>query len=283
MSSVVYLNGSFVPYDEAVVPVEDRGYLFADGVYEAVRFYNNRPFMLPEHLARLQRSAAAIRLSLPPVSELSEAVLQTVARNGCPDAVLYLQVTRGAAPRRHEFPPPGPPTVFMIARPYSRPDGDMLSKGVGCVSVPDLRWQMCHIKSTGLLLNVLAKQQAVEADAFEALFIRDGTVTEGTSCNVFMVNGRSLVTHPADQHILAGITRSVVLSLAQEMSIEVREESFTLPQLKAADEVFITSTGIEVLPVTTVDGETIGQGRTGPMTERLWQAYDRLVQKTIGS
>lgn len=281
MSKVVYLNGSFVDYAEAVVPVEDRGFLFADGVYEAVRFYGRKPFALEEHLARLRRSAEAIKLGgLPSTQELMDAALETVARNECLDAVLYLQVTRGSAPRKHEFPASHTPsTVFMIAREVPRPGAQRVSHGVPCITVSDIRWHRCDIKSIALLPNVLAKQQAAEAGAAEAIFVRDGTVTEGGSSNFFIVSGECLYTHPANEHILAGITRSHVLSLARELQIEVREETFGLSEVEAADEAFITSTGIEVLPVTTIDGKPVGTGVPGPVTKRLWQAFDGCISR----
>lgn len=280
MSQVVYLNGSFVPYAEAVVPVEDRGFLFADGVYEAIRFYGGKPFALKEHLARLERSAAAIKLPIPAVDELAEVAQETVIRSGCSDAVVYLQVTRGSAPRKHEFPvPSGRPTVFMIAREVSRPDAKKLAGGVACLTVPDLRWHRCNIKSIALLPNVLAKQQAAEAGAAEAIFMREGIVTEGGSSNFFLVRDGHLATHPADEHILAGITRDIVLSLACGLGIEVREEKFGLAEVEAADEAFITSTGLEVLPVTTIDDRLVGCGLPGPVTMRLWQAYDTRISQ----
>ncbi len=275
---MVYLNGSFVPYAEAVVPIEDRGFVFADGVYEAVRFYGGKPFALDEHLARLERSAAAIDLELPAVEELAMATRETVVRNRCSDAVVYLQVTRGSAPRKHEFPVPSTtPTVFMIAREVARPDAKRLAAGVACITVPDIRWHRCNIKSIALLPNVLAKQQAAEAGAAEAVLVRDGVVTEGGSSNFFLVRDSCLFTHPADEHILAGITRGIVLSLARELRIEVREEKFGLSEVETANEAFISSTGIEILPVTTIDDRRVGCGLPGPVTMRLWQAYDARI------
>ena len=281
MSKVVYLNGSFVDYAEAVVPVEDRGFVFADGVYEVIRFYGGKPFAAEEHLARLRRSAEAIKLDgLPSTQELMEAALETVDRNGCVNATLYLQVTRGPAPRKHEFPASEVPvTVFMIAREVPRPDAERVNRGVACITVPDIRWHRCDIKSIALLPNVLAKQQAAEAGAAEAIFVRDGIVTEGGSSNFFMVRGECLFTHPADEHILAGITRDYVLSLARKLQIEVREETFGMSEVENADEVFITSPGIEVLPVTTIDGKPVGNGVPGPVTKRLWQAFDDSISK----
>lgn len=274
----VYLNGKFIPYEQALVPVEDRGYVFADGIYEVVRFYQGKPFDLEPHMARLQRSASAIRLPLPPVEELTAAGLQTAARNKVGDATLYIQVTRGTAPRKHPFPPDAQPTVYMIARPFPRYTEDAVRKGVTCITTPDVRWHLCFIKSIGLLPNVMAKQQAVEAGAYEAIFVRDGIVTEGSSSNFFIVRGDTLITHPTDNYILGGITRDFVLRLARQLGIPVREERFPVAVMAAANEAFVTSTTSEVMPVVSIDGVAVGDGKPGPVTMRLWEAYDQAVK-----
>jgi D-alanine transaminase len=275
---LVYLNGAFVPYERALVPVEDRGYVFADGIYEVIPFYHGKPLGLKQHLARLARSAEAIRLPLPPLVELEAAALETVARNGGGDVSLYMQVTRGTAPRKHAFPAEIQPTVYMLARPLTRPAAELLQNGVKCITVPDIRWQLCYIKSIGLLPNTLAKQHAVEAGAHEAVFVRDGVITEGSSSNFFLVIGDTVLTHPADQHILAGITRTLVLEAAAALGIPVREERCPEVAVKQATEAFLTSSTSEVLPVTVINGEAVGDGRPGPVTRRLWEAYDRAVR-----
>jgi D-alanine transaminase len=277
----VYLNGKFVPYEQAVVSVEDRGFVFADGIYEVVRIYHGKPFLWQEHMDRLRRSAQAIRLKLPAMEELTQAGFETMRRSQLDDATLYIQITRGAAPRLHSFPVGVEPTVFMIARPYHRPAATMVQKGIACITVPDLRWHKCSIKTVGLLLNVIAKQEAEDAGADDAVFVRDDVITEGTSSNFFMVKDGTLITHPADDFILRGITRDFVIELAEEMGIPVREEYITRDALSQSDEAFLTSTGVEVLPVTVIDGQKVGSGRPGPVTMRLWERFDQVVAESV--
>ena len=279
MSEIVYLNGRFVPYEQALVPVEDRGNLFADGVYEVIRFYGGHPFVMKAHMERLARSAREIRLPAIDVAALTEAGLEAVRLNRVEDGSLYIQVSRGPAPRNHAFPPDPKPTVFMIARPLARPDRSLVERGVACISVPDIRWMRCDIKSIGLLPNVLAKQQAKEAGAYEALFVRDRIVTEGTSSNVFAVRGGELITHPDGGHILPGITRRLILAIAKEEGIPVVEEPLRAEELGSVDELLISGTTTEVMGVVSVDGKTIGDGRPGPVTKRIQAHYDRLVER----
>ncbi|WP_068142087.1 D-amino acid aminotransferase [Limnochorda pilosa] len=276
MGEWVYLNGEFKPYDEACLSVEDRGFLFADGIYEVIYVHRGRAFRMEDHLARLQRSAAAVRLELPrPAADLEAAAGALTARNGleAEEATVYLELTRGSAPRQHAFPAQPRPTLLMIARKAHRPEPEKLERGVSVITVPDERWHWCHVKSVGLLPNVLAKQQAVESGAFEAVFVRDGRVTEGSSTNLFAVFDGVLWTHPADRWILGGVTRSVVLELAGRLEITVREEAVEASRLGRADELFLTGTTTTVLPVVRVDGRAVGSGEPGPLTRRLQEAY----------
>lgn len=279
VATLVYLNGEFVPYERAVIPVEDRGNLFADGVYEVIRFYGGRPLAMEAHMERLRRSAEAIRLPAPDVEALTRAGLELVKANGVVDGSLYLQVSRGVAPRNHLFPPGAKPTVFMIAREVPRPDRQVVEKGVACITVPDIRWGRCDIKSIGLLPNVLAKQEAHEKGAYEALFVRDGIVTEGTSSNLFAVKGGKLLTHPEGEHILPGITRRIILHLAEREGVEVELAELREEELREADELFISGTLAELMPVTSVDGRPVGSGSVGPVTRRLRAQYDALVER----
>lgn len=283
MEQIVFLNGRFVPERQAVISVEDRGNTFGDGVYEVVRIYEGRPFQLEAHLARLERSAAAIRLPLPMTpEEISSAARELIERNGCADASLYLQVSRGGAPRQHQFPDGAQPTVFMIARPVDPKAITTYRQGVGCISVEDRRWTMCHVKAITLLPNVLAKQAAKDAGAFEAIFVREGVVTEGSSSNVFAVSGKRLYTHPEGPFILSGVTRRLVIDLARRLGLEVCEAPFTLSDLKEADEVFLTSTVIEIAPVVRIDGQRVGKGGPGTRTVDLQQAFDKLKEGPSG-
>lgn len=279
MSEIVYLNGKFVPYEQALIPIEDRGNLFADGIYEVVRFYGGHPFLMKAHMERLERSAAEIRLPAVDIEALTQAGLETVRQNGIGDGSLYIQVTRGPAPRNHAFPPDPRPTVFMIARPLDRPAADLREQGAACITVPDIRWLRCDIKSIGLLPNVLGKQQAKEAGALEALFVRDGIVTEGTSSNVFAVKEGRIVTHPDGEHILPGITKRLVLAIAKEQGIEIVEGALKEEELEDVDELFISSTTVEVMAVVSVDGRQVGDGKPGPVTKALQAKYDELVER----
>lgn len=273
--TIVYLNGKYVPLDQATVSVEDRGFLFGDGIYEVVRCYGGRPFRLNAHLSRLEHSADGARLPLAPaVANLPEIIERLLAENNLQDTNFYIQCTRGVAhPRTHAFPAQPQPLLLVMPQPfYALPPGAR-THGVKTITVPDLRWGRCDIKSIMLLPNVMAKTQAREAGAFEAILVRDGVVTEGSSTNVFAVLDGILATHPTGPRILGGITRQVVLSLASDLGLKVRESAFTLEQMYGAEDVFLTSTTAEVLPITQVDGRTIGDGEPGPVTLRLYEAF----------
>lgn len=280
MGVIVYLNGEFIPYDQAMIHVEDRGNMFADGVYEVVRYYGGRAFEIEAHLERLQRSAAAIRLPLPlEPQELAPVADELVRRNGLQEATVYMQISRGPAPRQHLFPEEPRPTLFMVARAVAPADESLYTTGVELMSLEDRRWKLCHVKSLALLANVLAKQEAKDAGAFDAVFVRDGIVTESTSANFFAVIKKTLVTHPEGPFILSGITRKVVLELAERLCIPVEERPFTLIELAEAEEAFITSTTIEVLPVVRIDGNVVGRGEPGPITKDLIEGFAQRKQQ----
>ncbi len=276
----VYLNGEYMPLEEARVPIEDRGFLFSDGIYEVVRFYNGHPFHLEAHLKRLEHSAEGARLPLGSVvTDLPGIIDHLMSENDLHDTNIYVQYTRGVAhPRSHPFPEAIEPTLFVMPVAIHALPGDALTNGVGAVTLPDLRWRRCDIKSTMLLPNVIAKQQAREGDAYEAILVRDGIITEGSSTNIFAVVAGVLTTHPADQDILGGITRQVVLALAGELRMDIQEDRFSPDQLYGAEEVFLTSTTSEIMPITQVDGRPIGEGRPGSVTLRLWEAYQERVK-----
>lgn len=276
----VYLNGDFVPYDKALIPIEDRGSLFADGVYEVVRLYGGRPLAMQAHMERLVRSAAEIRLPEVDYPELKRAALELAERNNVEDGTLYIHISRGVAPRNHLFPQGVRPTVFVTARGLARPEASLREQGVACITAPDIRWLRCDIKSVALLPNVLAKQAARDAGAFDAIFVRDdGVVTEATSANVFAVAGGQLVTHPESNRILPGITRRLVLALAEEAGIPVSCREILESELTTVDELFISGTTTEVMPVVTVDGRAVGGGKPGPVTRKVIEKYDELVEK----
>jgi len=273
-----YLNGALLPLAEARISPLDRGFLFADGVYEVVPVHRGRPFRLREHLKRLDDSLAAIRLANPHETREWQAILERVAgAAGDAEMLLYLQVTRGAEyGRNHLVPKSATPTVFAFASPYPVPAAQTLKQGLRAVTLPDIRWDRCDIKSVALLGNVLLRQQAADRGADEALLVRDGLLLEGTSSSVFLCIGGTLVTPPNDHRILPGTSREAVLELAQGWlpsqvcPLEARE-------LASCDEVWIASAGRGVLPVTSVDGAPVGMGRPGP----LWQAMYDLLQRHL--
>jgi D-alanine transaminase len=279
----VYLNGDYMPLEQARIPVEDRGFLFGDGVYEVVRLYGGRTFRLDAHLRRFVHSAEGTRLPLlETVEKLPGIIEQLKVENNCADGEMYIQYTRGSAhPRTHNFPPVVRPTLLVMPLEMRQPAPQMYAEGVPAITLPDLRWRRCDIKSTMLVPNAMAKQQAREEGAWEAIFVRDGVVTEASSMNVFAVTAGQLATHPADADILGGITRQTVLSVAGELGLSVREEAFTPEQMLAADEVFLTGTTSEVLPLTRIDGQLIADGRPGPMTRRLHDAFHKAVASAL--
>jgi D-alanine transaminase len=276
---LVYLNGAFLPKEEARVPVEDRGYQFADGIYEVVLIWGGRYRFLDRHLDRLARSAEAIDLELPMGPDgfrrVAEELLQREPRA---EGALYVQVTRGVAPRDHRFPGPVPPTVVAYLKDVS-PPGPELAEGVRVAVLPDERWARSSIKSISLLPNVLAREQAVRQGAREAVLVRDGVVTEGAASNVFGVVDGVLRTHPATPLILNGITRQVVLELAGRLGVPVREEALRVEELFRAEELFLTSTTSHVLPIRQVDRHVLGT--PGPITRALQAAYLETIGERV--
>ncbi|WP_273381034.1 D-amino-acid transaminase [Symbiobacterium thermophilum] len=279
MSSTVYLNGQYVPYEEAKIPVEDRAFLFADGIYEVVRVYGGRPFDLEPHLRRLARSARELRLPEPDPEGLTRVTHELIRRNGVDEGTVYYQISRGVhAPRAHAFPgQPVEPTVLVLTHPLT-PEAVAAGErrrqeGVTAITVPEQRWARCDIKSVSLLPNVLAKQQAAEQGAYEALFVRDGFVIEGSSSNVFAVIDGAIVTYPACNYILNGIARQRVIRDARSLGYTVLEQGIPLAALDRCQELFVTSTTSEVTPVVAVDGRPIGDGKVGPVVRALQQAY----------
>ena len=273
--TIVYLNGEYLPLEQAKVSVEDRGFIFGDGIYEVLRYYGGRPFHLDAHLSRLQHSAQASRLPLSPAAaNLPEIMERLLVENNLQDTNIYIECTRGAShPRVHAFPAQTSPTLLVMPQPfYALPPGAR-EHGVPAITVPDLRWGRCDIKSIMLLPNVMAKTEAHDAGVFEAILVRDGIVTEGSSCNIVAVLDGTLATHPADYKILGGVTRDVVLGLARDLRMKVRESAFTRDEMYGAEEVFLTTTTAEVLSISQIDGRTIGAGESGPVAQRLYQAF----------
>lgn len=278
MAEYIWLNGQVLPMGEARIGVEDRGFQFADGVYEVVRFYGGRCFTLDEHMSRLEKSAAGLRIPLPlPLAELKTAIRDLVRRNGELEGMVYLQLTRGEAERSHPFPRHPRPTLLFYTRalpPVWQP-GE--GHGVKLLSIADERWNRCWVKSLALLPNIMAKQEAVEADCDEAVFVLDGVVTECAASNIFFVKDSKVHTHPAGNRVLPGITRQVLREICRDLGIELVEKGMPASEARQADEVFITSTTREVNWVRQWDAKTVGTGRCGKVTHALHAAYRDMV------
>ena len=278
--SVVYLNGDYLPADQAKISVNDRGFLFGDGVYEVTPAYRGRLFRWAQHLTRMRKGLAALGINFDAAA--LEAVKQgLLARNGLDDvpvAYIYVQVTRGIAPRTHAFPnPPVPPSVYGFANRYIRPAREVWERGYRAVTVPDQRWALAEIKAIALLPNCLAQQAAVEAGVSDAIFVRDGIALEGSHNNLFAVFGGVVTTAPKSNYILHGVTRDLVIELAGELGLPVEERAIPVAELFRADEVFFTGTTTEVRPSVEVDGRKIGDGRVGPVARGLFDAFLRVT------
>jgi D-alanine transaminase len=279
MPNIAFINGRFLPLEEAMVSVEDRGYQFGDGVYEVIRTYGRRPFQVEAHLQRLERSAGGIGLALPfPSARWPEYMTEGIRLAGFSESKIYLQVTRGVAPRDHAFPQSVPPTAVMTVREMHPLDPELRRSGVSAVTLADLRWSRCDIKSINLLANVMARQWARDNAAFEAIFVRGGQITEGSVSNVMAVRNGLLITPREDERILSGVTRTLVLSLARKTGIPVQERNVTLEELQAADEVFLTGTTLEILSVVSLDGKPVGRGTPGEISTRLHRQFEDCIR-----
>ena len=275
----VYINGEMVARAAARISVFDRGFVFGDGVYEVIPAYGGHLFRLQHHLQRLRNSLEAVRIA-DPLSDSAWADMFTrlLREHGAIDQYIYLQVTRGVAPRDHAFPAGVAPTVFAYAQPLRYPDAALMAQGVAAITVPDIRWQRCDIKSIALLPNVLMRQRAVEAGAVEAILLRDGFVTEGAASNIFAVIDNRLITPAKGPFILPGITRDLVVELARAHTVDFAEAPIAAAQLRSATEVWMTSSTKEILPITRLDGEPVGSGRPGALHARLFALYSDYKQ-----
>jgi D-alanine transaminase len=271
-SKPVYLNGRYLPIEDAHISVLDRGFLFGDGVYEVIPAYRGRLFEFEAHMARLDNSLAAVRIGNPYTLEEWRGILAPLLEDGT-DQYVYLQITRGAAPKRdHLFPDNVAPTVFAMSSPIL--PYPAREAGIKAVCLEDSRWQNCHVKAITLLANVLLRQEASEQGGAEAILIKNGFVTEGSSSNVFAVLDGTLITPPLSRDILPGITREVILKIAEANAISYREQPLSIDDLKQADEIWIVSSIREIVPVVELDGKAVGGGKPGP----VWQTVNRLFQ-----
>lgn len=277
--SIVYLNGEYLPDTQACIPVLDRGFIFGDGVYEVIPVYQGKLFRLLPHLERLQNSLDGIRLRNPYSAEQwRERLTELVQQNGGGNLSLYLQVTRGVARRDHAIPEKVTPTVFCMCNPIQAISDEIRLHGVAAITVEDIRWQYCHIKAIALLPNILLRQQAIDTGAAEAILIRNGLVTEGAASNVFALIDDVLCTPPKGPQLLPGITRDLVVELAHTHDIPCEERNITTPELKAAAEIWLTSSTKEILPVVKLDEQPVGQGVPGTLWQQMIQYYQDYKQ-----
>lgn len=270
----VFLNGEFMPADEAKISPLDRGFIFGDGIYEVIPVYGRRPFRLAEHLERLRHSLDGVRMASPYSAERwSEILQELIERHPEEDQSVYLQVTRGVAKRDHAFPHDVRPTVFAMTSPLMPVAEEIRRSGVKAITLEDIRWEYCHLKTTSLLPNVLLRQQALDQGAAEAILVRRGEVTEGAASNLFVVLDGVLVTPPKGPRLLPGITRDLILELAEHNGVTCREAAVSAGDLARAQEIWLTSSTREILPVTELDGRAIGNGRPGALWTRLITLY----------
>jgi D-alanine transaminase len=280
--SMVFLNGELVPLEDAKVSVLDRGFMFGDGVYEVVPVYSKVPFRLEEHLARLERGLAAVGMRNPYTREQWRAFIAgLVERQDFEDQAVYFQVTRGVAKRDHAFPKGATPTAFMMSNPLVPPAAQQVESGAAAVTARDNRWLRCDIKSISLIGNVLLRQLSAEADAAETILFRDGRLTEASASNVFIVKGGVIQAPPKSELILPGITYDVVVELARAEGMRLELREVTEAEVRAADEIWVTSSSKEVLAIVRLDGAAVGDGRPGPEFKRMYRLYQEFKRKVM--
>ncbi|MGH8687792.1 MAG: D-amino acid aminotransferase [Burkholderiales bacterium] len=279
---MVFLNGSFLPLEQAKVPVLDRGFIFGDGVYELIPVYSRAPFRMEEHLARLERSLGAVRIRNPyPRDKWREIIVGLVERQPWEDQGIYVQVTRGVAKRDHAFPEGVEPTVFAMSNPLVNPPAALVEKGASAVSAADNRWLRCDIKSISLIGNVLLRQVSADAGAVETILFRDGVLTEASAANVFVAKNGRLLSPPKSNLILPGITYDVVVEIAQQLAIPIEFRDVREAEVRAADEIWLTSSSKEILAVIELDGKAVGDGAPGPLFRRAWQGYQDYKRRVM--
>jgi len=279
---MVFLNGKFLPIEQAMVPVLDRGFTFGNGVYEQTPVYSRAPFRMDDHLARLERSLGAVRIKNPYTREKwREIILQLVAQQPWDDQAVYFQVTRGVAKRDHAFPAGAEPTVFVMCNPLVNPPRELVERGGSAVSAVDNRWLRCDIKSISLIGNCLLRQVSADAGAQETILFRDGKLTEASASNVFLVKRGVLASPPKSNLILPGITYDVVTEIAQAGKIPLEFRDITEAEVRNADEVWVTSSSKEILAIVTLDGKPVGDGRPGPLFKRAYALYQEFKAKVM--
>jgi D-alanine transaminase len=282
MDTLANINGEIMPLEAVRISALDRGFLLGDAVYEVLRVYRGKPWLEEGHFERLKRSLAEVRISGVDLARLRQRMVETLVASSHKEAIIYIQITRGSAPRSHAFPVAATPLELLYVQPFEDPYVQARQTGVSVMTHPDLRWERCDIKSTNLLANVLAAQAAKEAGCKEALlYLPDGTLTEGTHTSLFGVSNGSLITAPNSPGILPGITRSLVFKLANNLKLPVQERNLRRQELPEIDELFLVGTTSEVLPIVEVDGVKIGKGKPGDVTSKLQVAYKDEVTRTL--
>ena len=278
----VYLNGDFIPLAEARIPVLDRGFIFGDGVYEYIPVYSRKPFRMREHLGRLQASLDSIRLHNPlDEAGWAQRIHRLIAAQDFDDQALYIQITRGVAPRDAAFPANTPPTVFMMAHPLPTPSAELKTAGVSAITAADNRWLRCDIKAVSLLPNVLLRQLSVDAGCAETVLLRDGWLTEGTASSIFVVQTNVLLAPPKSHLILPGITYDIVLELAARHGIPYQIRPISETEVRSADELWLASSPKEVLAIVRLDGKAVGDGRPGPLIRRMDALYQQYKMEVM--
>jgi D-alanine transaminase len=281
---ITWFNGKYIPKDEVKISPDDRGFLFADGIYEVVRWYEGFFYDMDSHLSRLKRNLRELRINWSDPELYQTVALDLIKKNNLENqaAMVYLQITRGAARRSHTFPSPEVnPTLYAFAWGYV-PENNLIETGVRVMLKEDIRWSRCDIKSISLLAHTLSFQEACENRLKEAIFVRNGLITEGSHSNIFFVVDKTLYTHPESNHILSGVTRKNVLRIAQDLGINIREEGMLENRLRFAQESFITNTSGGVIPVTEIGGNTIGEGITGPVTRLIYDRFEAEISALKG-
>jgi D-alanine transaminase len=275
MFAMYFYKNEFLSKKDIRLSPDDRGYYFGDGIYEVFRVYHGKIYEQEAHMQRLQRTASEIRIELPfTIEKLGQILTQLVTQNELIEGTIYMQITRGEAPRAHPFPTQAEPILLAYCNEVRRPI-TTIHNGINAITLEDIRWLRCDLKTLNLLPNVMAKQTALDHGVQEVVMHRNGTVTECSASNIMMVKDGVLYTHPANNLILHGITRAVVLRLAHSIEMTIKEESFTTDQLSQADEAFITGTTVEITPLLQIDGKSIGTGAPGQLTRRLQSEFER--------
>lgn len=272
---IYFFKNDFVNKKDVLISPDDRGYYFGDGIYEVFRVYNGKIYEQAAHMQRLQRTASEVRIELPfTIEKMGHILTQLIEMNDLNEGTVYMQITRGEAPRAHPFPAQAVPILLAYCTEVRRPIAT-IHNGINAITLEDIRWLRCDLKTLNLLPNVMAKQAALDHGVQEVVLHRSGTVTECSASNLMMIKDGVLYTHPANHLILHGITRAVVLRLAHSLNITVKEESFTTEKLLMADEAFITGTTVEITPILQIDGKAIGHGAPGPITRTLQSEFER--------